>query len=209
MIRSRQAVTAVAAALLAGSLSGSVFAQAADPHHPEAQTGAATQPAPPPPARGTGAGMAAGGGMGMAGMDMPQMMQMMQNMRAMQSGMMGGGMTEHVEGRIAFLRTELAIAPAQERAWSRFADALRQQANQMRGAMAMGGGAQAGTLTARLEAEERMLAARLNSVRAARATLGDLYASLSPAQKAKADELVPPHMGMMPMGGMAGMRPQR
>ncbi|TDQ83241.1 LTXXQ motif family protein [Dongia mobilis] len=56
---------------------------------------------------GTDCGMWSGNGMGM--------------------GMMGG---RHVEGRLAFLKTELKINAAQEDAWQAYADALRANAGQ-------------------------------------------------------------------------------
>jgi len=43
--------------------------------------------------------------------------------------------SEHVEGRIAFLKTELKITDAQLPQWNAFADALRNSAGQMRAAM--------------------------------------------------------------------------
>jgi hypothetical protein len=92
-----------------------------DPHHPPqgAATPAPAQPTPPAAQPGMG-GMNMMGGMPM--MNMMQMMQMMQMMRMMGPGMAG---IDHVEGRIAFLRTELKITEAQTSAWNVFADALR------------------------------------------------------------------------------------
>lgn len=66
---------------------------------------------------------------------------MMQMMGAMMS-MMGHcammpmmGMGDHIEGRLAFLKTELRITDAQLPQWNAFADALRAHATQMRGMM--------------------------------------------------------------------------
>ena len=77
---------------------------------------------------------------GMMGPEMGRMMQrMMPMMRAMMAregmnlmdGPMGMMAPRRVEGRIAFLRTELAITEAQLPAWNGFADALRAQARSM------------------------------------------------------------------------------
>ncbi len=123
-------------------------------HHPtgattaQAAPGTAT-PAPAPSVPGqAGAGQAPamgmmGGGMGMMGGDMGAMMQrMMPMMRGMMAqhgmermdGPMGMMAPGRVEGRIAFLRTELQITEAQTPAWNAFADVLRAQARGM-GAM--------------------------------------------------------------------------
>ena len=146
----------------------------------------------------------------MGGMPMMNMMGMMQ--------MMGGGdgpgmaMIDHVEGRIAFLRTELKITDAQQTAWNAFAAALRTNAQSLgtaRRAMMgqMGRGQQqAQTLVQRLDAQERWLAARLEGTRSLKTAFTGLYAALSEDQKKTADELLAPHMGvgMGPMMGMMG-----
>jgi hypothetical protein len=81
-----------------------------------------------------------GGGTGMMGGDMGAMMQrMMPMMRSMMAqrgmermdGPMGMMAPRRVEGRIAFLRTELQITEAQTPAWNAFADVLRAQARSM------------------------------------------------------------------------------
>jgi hypothetical protein len=72
-----------------------------------------------------GGGMMGGGAM-MGGADMGRMMAMMHG------GMMGRGMMgmplRHVEGRLAFLKAELKITPAQEPLWSNVADSVRSSA---------------------------------------------------------------------------------
>ena len=105
-------------------------------HHPSDKPAAPSGPA--------GAAGMMGGDMGVM---MQQMMPMMRAMMAREAaGRMDGPMAmmapRRVEGRIAFLRTELAITDAQGPAWNAFADALRAQARAMealRGA-AMGDG---------------------------------------------------------------------
>src|SRR5579885_1399391 len=69
-----------------------------------------------------------GGGPGMMGEGMGGgMMSMMGGMMAGNPGMMAG----HVEGRLAFLKTELKITEAQAPQWTKFADAMRATADSM------------------------------------------------------------------------------
>src|SRR5262249_11713452 len=139
---------------------------------------------------------------------MADMMRMMQSMRMMGPGMTGMGMIDRVEGRIAFLRTELKITDAQTNAWNAFADALRvntQQLAAVRPAMTPPPtGPQ--TLTAGLDAQERWLTARLEGLRAIKAAFTPLYSELSDEQKKTASELLGPHLGvaMMPSPMMPG-----
>ena len=117
-----------------------------DEHHPPA----------PPTAAGPGmpGGMAGGGDMPMMGM-----MRMMMGRDGM--GMMGA-MARHVEGRLAFLKTELKITDAQLPLWNALADAMRANAKSM-GDMAGGmmGGSQAASLPDKLAMREKMMTAHL------------------------------------------------
>ena len=151
-----------------------------DEHHPLA-----------PPA-------AAGPGMpgGMAGGDMPMsMMRMMMGRDGM--GMMGA-MARHVEGRLAFLKTELKITDAQLPLWNAVADAMRANAKTM-GDMAGGmmGSSQAATLPDKLATREKIMTAHLEALRKFKAAADPLYAALSDEQKKTADELLIGPMGMM------------
>ena len=110
------------ATLVLAAFSLGAVAQTVDAHHP-AKTGEqpeATQPANQVPADQMGAMMQ---GM-MAQMPMMQMMKAMQG----QDAMGGLDLTERVEGRIAFLKAELAITDKQAATWNAFADALRASA---------------------------------------------------------------------------------
>jgi hypothetical protein len=138
-----------------------------------------------------------------SGMDMGKMMgghmeQMMRMMRGMGSG---GEMrmmpSEHVEGRIAFLKTELGITEAQLPQWDAFADALRTSAKTMHTAMENMPGGMPATMPAKLDAMTAMMTARLDALKTTAAAAKSLYAVLTDAQKKTADELV-----MSPMGGM-------
>ena len=183
-----------------------------DAHHPDQKEApAATQPTPPAgqPRMGGSQGMKGGGGMmDMMGGKMPMMdmMQMMGMMR--QSGNEMGGMAtiDHVEGRIAFLRTQLKITDAQTGAWNAFADALRTNAKnlgEVRASMMPQAGASQ-NLVDRLALQEKWLAARLEGTRAIKSAVTNLVSTFSDEQKKTADEILAPHMGMMAM--MAAMQ---
>lgn len=140
-----------------------------------------------------------------AGRDMPH--GAMSGMSGGMPGMMGSGggmmmrmMQGHVEGRLAFLKTELKITDAQLPLWNAVAEAIRANAKSgtemmegMAGAM-MGQGA---NLPARLAAREKMMTARLEALRKLKSAVDPLYAALSDDQKKTADELLMSPMGMM------------
>src|SRR5262245_53972913 len=156
-----------------------------------------------------GGGRVGGGMMGMMGGKRPMMdmMQMMGMMRQSGDGIGGMETIDHVEGRIAFLRTELKITDAQQPAWNAFADALRTNAKTLgalRSSMMSQPGAGSQSLVDRLAIQEKWLAARLEGTRAMKSALTNLVATFSDDQKKGADELLAPQMGMMPM--MSAMR---
>jgi hypothetical protein len=70
-------------------------------------------------------------------------------------------MAEHIEGRLAFLKTELKITDAQLPLWNAFAQAMRDNATAMQAMPhTMMGKNKAATLSDKLAAGETMLAAR-------------------------------------------------
>ena len=172
----------------------------------QAQTPASAQPpamhGPGQPGMGPGGPqqmMMGGDSAGMMQMMLPMMQMMMAN-----GGMggMGGPMammhSRHVEGRIAFLKTELKITDLQAQQWNAFADVLRQNATAMmtmRETMMQGGT----TASAPEQAERRvkLMSARLETMKAIAAAETALYAALSDEQKKIADELLSGPMGMM------------
>lgn len=174
-----------------------VFAE--DAHHPAGAQPAAPQAsapssqpqaaAPAPDAQRDGAGP---GGMGMMGTGA--------------GGMMGPAMAqmirpERIEGRIAFLRTELRITDAQQPLWNAFADALRANARTMKGDMQGMMSAPDGMkhpLPQRIEHHERVLTGHLDALRRLKTALEPLYAALDDTQKRNADQLLMPGtMGAM------------
>lgn len=125
-------------------------------------------------------------------------------MGQMMGGMMahGGGMGmpfEHVDGRLAFLKAELKITPAQEPQRNKFADAYRSVAKDVRARLPqmMRARAQTPTAAERLDRYEQMLTMRLDAVRTMKAAFDLLYASLSDDQKKTADQLIGSRTGLM------------
>jgi hypothetical protein len=161
-------------------------------HHPDKVQAAPAAPGGAMDMKGGAGGMDMKGG-GMMGGDMARMMAMMHG------GMMDGAMMGHVEGRLAFLKTELKITPAQEPQWTKFADVIRANAKGAQAGMQamMQAGAKSATAPEVLARHEKMLTAKLESVRALKAAFDPLYASLSDEQKKSADELVMGPMGIM------------
>ena len=116
--------------------------------------------------------------------------------------MMGHGgmsmMAKHIEGRLAFLKTELKITDAQLPLWNAFAQVMRDDASTMHAMphpiMRMNNAA---TLPDKLTAQETRLAARLETLRKLKAAVDPLYAALTADQKKTADEIMLGPMGMM------------
>jgi hypothetical protein len=176
-------------------------------HHPAGQTAAPVQPpampAPGQPAmgpRGQQQTMMDGSSAGTMQMMMPMMRAMMMAERGM--GGMAGPMAmmqpRHVEGRIAFLKTELKITDAQSQQWNAFADALRAGAQAM---MTMRdqimGGTAAASAPELAEREVKLLSVRLEAMKAVAAAETALYAVLGEEQRKTADELLSTPMGRM------------
>ena len=213
----------VTAAAVACLLTGPVLAQQSQDHsaHHPGGAAASAEPSQSGAASSQGGMMAmcqemmgrmAGMGHGMTGSGMmgPGMMgQGMMGGSAAGSqmgpgGAMMGGMAErHVEGRLAFLKTELKITEAQGPQWIAFADVVRVNAKaaaERRRSMMPGQSASA-TLPERLAQQEKVLAANLDGLKKVEEMLGKLYAVLDADQKKLADGVVIGPMGM-PMGMM-------
>jgi hypothetical protein len=199
-----------------------VFAE--EQHHPAGSPPAAATAPQAIPGMGQGAqagGMAGQGGMhgmGMRGMREGGMQQQGMPMMGMQEGgmpnmpmgmmcgmMRQGGMggmpmggmpmmADRTEGRIAFLKTELKITDAQLPLWNAVADVIRANAKTGTGMMDNMG---QGSLTERLAAREKHLAAQAEALRKYKSTVDPLYAALNDEQKKTADELLMSPMGMM------------
>lgn len=195
----------VAAMLLAGITTASAQdSPSHESHHPAGTTPKATTPAPSSP---SGAAPSGGQGAMMMGGGMTRMMIGQGGVGMSDMMMPGMDMASHVEGRIAFLRTELKIGDAQERVWNQFAQALRDNANKLDEVRTAAPAAGAGPspLDAQLEQQERWYTARLDGLRHIKTTFDHLYSALSLDQQKTADQIMGPHLGLMPMamGGMS------
>jgi hypothetical protein len=133
-------------------------------------------------------------------------------MGGLMGGMHGGGgylcgrMTAHIDGRLAFLKTELKITPEQETLWKDYAAAVKDNAKTigerctavmgMMGMMGQDDGKTA-SLPERLDAKEQFMMARLDALRAVGKALKPLYDALSDEQKQLADQFIKSSTGMM------------
>jgi predicted nucleic acid-binding Zn-ribbon protein len=126
-------------------------------------------------------------------------------------GPMGRGMGPQAYGdpaaaadwRLSGLKSELKITAAQESAWKAFADQTRQQAEAMQKLMTSAQGSAQATAPERLEQRNQIMKKRQEQMEKGTAAFKDLYAALSPEQKALADQ----HFGMMGGRGWAFNRP--
>jgi hypothetical protein len=124
-------------------------------------------------------------GPGMMGRGMGGMMGMMGG-----CPMMGGG-SMYPEGRVAFLKAELAITDAQASVWEAYAAALKKNMQGMQGMRETMMAARAGkTPVARLDAHVTAMQGRLQALKDLKPMLTSLYDALSDDQKKTADQLL-------------------
>ena len=105
---------------------------------------------------------------------------------------------DHIEGRIAYMKAELAITDAELPKWNAFADVLRANAKGMRDGMAKM--MQAGmpmTVPARADAMVQMMTMHLDGMKSMATAGKALYAVMNDAQKKMADEMMSGQMGRM------------
>ena len=156
------------------------------------------------PGMGYGPGAGMGRGMGPAGGPGPMGGGPMGYGPMMGHGM-GHGMGPQGHGnpaaaadwRLSGMKTELKITAAQESAWKAFADQAKQQAEVMQAFMSTVQGSAQATAPERLELRNQMMKKRQEQMEKSTAAFKDLYAVLSPEQKALADQ----HVGFGMMGG--------
>lgn len=133
-------------------------------------------------------------GWGMRDMPMgPGMMGMMRMMGdcPMMGMMMGADTSTFAEGRIAFLRAELAITDAQKAAWETYAAALKKNLQGMQAMhQTMVKVREAKTPVERLDAHIAAMDGRVASLKEVKPALAALYAALSDEQKKKADQIL-------------------
>ena len=112
-------------------------------------------------------------------------------------------MLDRIEGRLAFLKTELKITDAQTAAWNQLADTIRTAAKHHNERMktVFSGDQRSKSLPERLDAQEQFISIRLEEIKQIKTSLKSLYDVLSDAQKKEADDMAIPMVGM---GGMWG-----
>ena len=101
------------------------------------------------------------------------------------------------ESRLAGLKAELKITAIQEPAWKAFAEQAKQQADAMQTLMTSAQGSAQATAPERIELQAQFMKKRQEQMEKGAAAVKDLYAVLSPEQKALADQGFGPGM----MGG--------
>jgi hypothetical protein len=137
-------------------------------------------------------------------MQMMQMMERMMQMRGQMNSSAGAGgsstntasgpadVTERIEGRLAFLKTELQVTDRQTADWNALADALRSGRQHLLEARKLLVMDDKVTGTERVEHYERHLSERLEAIKTARAAFNKLYPTLSDNQKQTADTILLP-----------------
>jgi hypothetical protein len=91
----------------------------------------------------------------------------------------------HIEGRIAFLKTELKITDVQQPLWNAVADAIRATTKDMPEMPCMSMMQSSGTLPEKLAARAKATTAHLEALRKLRSAVEPPYAALSDDQKKK------------------------
>jgi predicted transposase YbfD/YdcC len=101
---------------------------------------------------------------------------------------------QFVDGRIAFLKAELKIAPAQETQWQQVAAAMRENAKALDQTITTERQIRTGMdAVQRLELREQFAKVRADNDARLVAAFKPLYASLSPEQQQMANQLVGAH----------------
>jgi hypothetical protein len=100
-------------------------------------------------------------------------------------------MISRLEDRLAYLKTELKISAAQEPLWAAYAGTARDNAQTLAAqcTATFGEQSEAMSLPERLDLRERLMAARLEAMRASDKALKPLYAAFDDGQKRVADRL--------------------
>jgi len=120
--------------------------------------------------------------------------------RGGQGASMCTAMGSHIEGRLAYIKTELKITQSQEPLWDSYASAAREHARAMTAhcsTMMAKHGAGSLSLPERLDQHEQFMAAQLEALRGMNKALKPLYAALDENQKRAAEEVFWGPMGMM------------
>ena len=102
-----------------------------------------------------------------------------------------GQVSTFAEGRVAFLKAELAITDAQKSVWGAYAEAIKGNLKNMQGMwQTMKTIFEAKTPADRLDAQIAAMDSRLAALKEIKPALANLYAALSAEQRKKADEVL-------------------
>jgi hypothetical protein len=104
-------------------------------------------------------------------------------------------MAQHVEGRIASMRTKLKIRDEQMPQWNAFADAMRDNARRVIEMHRKMDPAASVSAPDRLDQMEKMTAGMRDAVHSTKAAFVPLYSVLSAEQKKAADTIAPSGFG--------------
>jgi Spy/CpxP family protein refolding chaperone len=105
-------------------------------------------------------------------------------------GMMMGSVPM-MEGRLAYIKADLEITPAQEQAWNAYADAVRARHTAMQSIHGdMAKAMQSGNALDRMDARIKALQAKVDSLKTLKPAMEALYAVLTDLQKKEADQLL-------------------
>jgi hypothetical protein len=122
----------------------------------------------------------------------------------------GDYMLDRIDGRLAFLETELKITEEQAPAWKELAEVIRATAESHNAAMqammetVLDEDFRETPLPERLAFQQAHMETRLEEIKATSEALDKFYAVLNDDQKKVADEIVLPTMGMGMMMGLGG-----
>ena len=149
---------------------------------------------------GQGGMMGRGGMMGqdMGGQDMGGCPMMGFGRRGMKEGMGHGAMMHSVpmmEGRLAYINSDLEITDAQMAAWDACVRVRHATMEGMRAEMMKA--EESGSALERMDARIKTMESRLESLKALKPVTEGLYSVLSDEQKKKADQLLGGGCGMM------------
>ena len=187
----------VMAGLVAAGAAEAAAQTTPDPHHPGGSPPAAGKPMqsqPQMPGGMKGSGMM---GPGMMGPGMMGRMMGDGHTDAMAGCQMMGGGGMHAEGRIAFLRAELAITDTQKSVWDAYAAQIKKNLHSMQDMpKMMTTMMEAKTPVERIDARIAAMEKRTQALKEIKPALAALYASLSTEQKGKADQILT-EMGCM------------
>ena len=104
---------------------------------------------------------------------------------------MMGGMSAFADGRVAFLKAELAVTEAQESVWQTYAAALKRHLNRMlENGQVITQVLEAKTPVERVRSYILAMESRVATLKDLEPALAALYSALSPEQQKKSNEIL-------------------